>query len=83
MQSVLQPVLAQRISLIVNDGHGDHGRKLIELPPKPLSQDIFKNDLILQVVKRLIKWRGVRNPKAYREAFRAIDDANNGHTAHL
>ena len=76
MQSILQPVLTKRVSLLLENPHGDHNRRLIELPEKPLPQEVLGKHK--EIIKRLIRWRGVRNPKAYKDAFKAMDEAHNG-----
>ena len=78
MQSVLQPVLASRISAIVGNPYGDHDRILIVLPEPPFAPELFDDATLLAIIKRLIHFKGIRNPKAYRDCFRAIDNAHNG-----
>ena len=79
MQAVLNTELAGRIAEILKDvDAGCDDRNLIELPPPPYDTVLLAKykDLIL----KLIAFRGIRNPKAFRDGFIAIDDSHDGST---
>ena len=77
MQSTLSPALAGRIAAILADPDcGDKRRNLIELPEPPFDSKLLET--YEGLIRRLIGYRGMRNPRAFREAFQATDDSNDG-----
>ena len=77
MQSTPSPALAGRVAAILADpGCGDKKRNLIELPEPPFDSKLLETYEGLN--RRRVGYRGMRNPRAFREAFRAMDDSNDG-----
>ena len=84
MQAILQPELAARIATVIRvskqaaaegrDATAEERRLVTYAEPDVHALADYK-----QLIKRLIAYKGVRNPKSWRDAFQTIDDANDGH----
>ena len=83
MQALLQPLFASRIASIVKTANCAQrdGRTLEPDERMLLKYDTLDHHTLTEykpLVKKMIAYKSTRNPKAYRDAFRAIDDACDG-----